>query len=265
MSDIVAVVAALVDANPLSTMVMFRERLAVRGIHISTSTIQRLIRLAGRSFQAVSWRTPPRDMTIELDAFFAEYNRIVANGDIVMSIDETGVLSNRYTTRGYGVRGDRLRVTTRHQKRFKTTSIVAICNNEEAFVDTFAGNATGRHFQEFVKVAFANAAPGTVAIMDNIAFHKSAAVRLIAEEHGVRLLFTPSYSPECNPVENFFSVFKNTIRRELLRRESETVEDFEAVVKATLEDVVDAQTLKPYFGDRTRETRRPIHVVKRHA
>jgi transposase len=71
---------------------------------------------------------------------------------------------------------------------------VAITNNEEAFVQSVEGNVNGQTFNEFMAFALADAPPFTVVILDNIAFHKSAAVRRIAEQHGVRLLYTPGTS-----------------------------------------------------------------------
>jgi len=45
-------------------------------------------------------------------------------------------------------------------------------------------------------------------IMDNVAFHKSTEVRTIIEESGHSLLFLPPYSPQLNPIEEFFSKWK---------------------------------------------------------
>ena len=240
---------------------MLQFELANRGLSVSVSTIHRVVKALGRTYQAVSWRTPPRDMSRELVEFFVTFDELVRDGANIMSVDETGVLSNRYTLRGYGMRGERLRVIGPQQKRFKVTSTVAITSYEYAIMQTVEGNANGQTFQSFMKAALADAPPNTVVILDNISFHKSRAVRQIAEEHGVRLMFTPSYSPECNPVEHFFSAFKTVMKRVLLVRRTSTPREFADVVRTTLDDVVDGHRFEGYFGQRIRERRPAIHSI----
>ena len=235
--------------------------MANRGIHTSISTVQRAVRSIGMTYQAISWRTPPRDMSSELKVFFAEYDKLVEMGANIMSVDETGVLSNRYTLRGYGKRGKRLRIASLKQKRFKATCIVGITNNEEAFVHSVEGNVNGQTFNEFMAFALADAPPFTVVILDNIAFHKSATVRRIAEQHGVRLLYTPAYSPECKPVEHFFAAFKTVIKRRLLSHPVMDPGDFVSMTHGTLEELVKEHVFEGYFGPRIRERQLAIHTI----
>jgi putative transposase len=50
--------------------------------------------------------------------------------------------------------------------------------------------------------------PGMVVIMDNAAFHKSAATRKLIRKTGARLLFLPPYSPDLNPIVQTFATLK---------------------------------------------------------
>ena len=50
-----------------------------------------------------------------------------------------------------------------------------------------------------------------VVVIDNAAFHKSAASKTLIEKTGATLLFLPPYSPDFNPIENDFANLK-TIR-----------------------------------------------------
>ncbi len=52
-------------------------------------------------------------------------------------------------------------------------------------------------------------AAGTTLLLDNAAIHKTACVRAAADSKGFRLLFTPPYSPELNPIELIFGILKN--------------------------------------------------------
>ena len=54
---------------------------------------------------------------------------------------------------------------------------------------------------------------GTTVIMDNAAFHRKKQLLSIAEEHGLRLIFLPPYSPELNPIEKFWSWLKRHLEK----------------------------------------------------
>lgn len=53
---------------------------------------------------------------------------------------------------------------------------------------------------------------GDVVVMDNLAAHRAVAVRSTIESRGARVLFTPTYSPDLNPIELCWSKFKNLLK-----------------------------------------------------
>jgi transposase len=55
--------------------------------------------------------------------------------------------------------------------------------------------------------------PGDIVVLDNLSSHKVAGVRQAIEEVGARLLYLPPYSPDFNPIENFFAKLKALLRR----------------------------------------------------
>lgn len=50
-------------------------------------------------------------------------------------------------------------------------------------------------------------------IMDNVRFHHSHKVKDLADQKGLRIVYTPPYSPDFNPIENVFSYVKAIWRR----------------------------------------------------
>ena len=50
--------------------------------------------------------------------------------------------------------------------------------------------------------------PGDIVILDNLASHKSKAVRQTIRRTGARLWFLPPYSPDLNPIEQAFAKIK---------------------------------------------------------
>jgi transposase len=49
--------------------------------------------------------------------------------------------------------------------------------------------------------------------MDNLGSHKGKAVRRAIRAAGARLFFLPKYSPDLNPIEQFFAKFKHWLRK----------------------------------------------------
>lgn len=54
--------------------------------------------------------------------------------------------------------------------------------------------------------------PGDVVVLDNLAVHKQAEVRMAIEQVGASLRFLPPYSPDFNPIELAFAKLKAFLR-----------------------------------------------------
>ena len=57
--------------------------------------------------------------------------------------------------------------------------------------------------------------PKTAIVMDNASFHRKGRLFGLAERTGHELIFLPPYSPELNPIENFWSWLKGRLRKTL--------------------------------------------------
>jgi transposase len=55
--------------------------------------------------------------------------------------------------------------------------------------------------------------PGDIVVMDNLGSHKSKAVRQAIRAAGAKLIFLPKYSPDLNPIEQFFAKLKHLLRK----------------------------------------------------
>jgi transposase len=52
-----------------------------------------------------------------------------------------------------------------------------------------------------------------VVVLDNASFHKSEQTRVLIEKRGARILFLPPYSPDLNPIENYWALLKLYVRK----------------------------------------------------
>ena len=54
-------------------------------------------------------------------------------------------------------------------------------------------------------------------VLDNLRVHHSNAVVERMDELGIEYIYTPAYSPDSNPIESVFSMFKNKLKRERMK------------------------------------------------
>lgn len=85
--------------------------------------------------------------------------------------------------------------------------------------------------------------PGEIVILDNLASHKVAGVQEAIQGAGAVLLYLPPYSPDLNPIENFFAKLKALLRK-AAKRSTETL--WEEI--ANLLQSVSAQECANYFA-----------------
>ena len=62
------------------------------------------------------------------------------------------------------------------------------------------------------KVLLPELPPGHTVILDNARFHQSLKTKELIEGAGCRLLFLPAYSPDFNPIEEWWAILKAKIR-----------------------------------------------------
>lgn len=72
--------------------------------------------------------------------------------------------------------------------------------------------------------------PKNVVVMDNVAFHKSERIKSVIENTGAKLIYSPPYSPEFNPIEEMWSKVKSRLRKISAR----TKETFKKGIKEAL-------------------------------
>ena len=82
------------------------------------------------------------------------------------------------------------------------------------------------------KIAAEGLAGPITLVLDNARYQHNAAVKALAAELGITLLFLPSYSPNLNLIERLWKFIK---RRSLYGRYHPTFADFRAAIEETLD------------------------------
>lgn len=84
---------------------------------------------------------------------------------------------------------------------------------------------------------------GDIVVMDNLSSHKVKGVREAIEAVGATLRYLPPYSPDLNPIEQFFAKLKHWLRKAAKR----TVDAVCNAIGRTL-DTVTSDECRNYFA-----------------
>ncbi len=144
-------------------------------------------------------------------------------------MDETGIDTYLYREYGYAPRGQKLSAAISGRK-YKRVGIVADQFGREIISPlAYPGTMDSRLFEFWFEKQLLPALPsGSVIVMDNAAFHRKAQLIRVAQKHGFRMIFLPPYSPQLNPIENFWAWLKRFLRSTFLHFNSFDVALFDA-------------------------------------
>jgi transposase len=136
------------------------------------------------------------------------------DGERVVFLDETAANTAMTRLSGWGPKGERL-VDAVPAGHWKTTPVVAGLRASGIIAPfTLDGPMTGAVFRAYVEQGLAPALePGDAVVMDNLSPHKGAGVKEAIQAVGASVLYLPSDSPDCNPIEQLFAKLKARLRK----------------------------------------------------
>ena len=151
-----------------------------------------------------------------------------------MFIDETWVKTNMAPLRGWSARGTRLKGDAPFGHWNTTTFLAALRSDRIDAPWMIEGPINGERFRIYTEqVLVPTLARGDIVVMDNLGSHKGRAVRQAIRKAGAKLFFLPKYSPDLNPIEQFFAKLKHHLRA-AQRRTQATLSEAVADVLASV-------------------------------
>lgn len=119
-----------------------------------------------------------------------------------------------YRKYGYAPRGQQVFGQIRGRK-YKRCGIVAAKTADKILAPLqYSGTMDSRLFEYwFSNQLLPSLDKGTVIIMDNASFHSKKRLICVAQKADCRIVFLPPYSPELNPIENFWAWLKRFLRK----------------------------------------------------
>ena len=133
-------------------------------------------------------------------------------------LDETGTATTMTRRYGWGERGERLVDAAPYGHRKTTTFVAGLRASGIIAPFVLDGPMNGEVFRVYVEQVLApELEPGDVVAMDNLQAHKVAGVVEAIRAVGASVLYLPSYSPDLNPIEQFFAKLKGLLRKAAAR------------------------------------------------
>jgi transposase len=153
-------------------------------------------------------------------------------------IDETGAATNLARRCGRCPRGERLVSSVPHGHWHTTTFLGALRHDRLTAPCVFDGPIDAECFRAYVEQCLApTLGPGDIVVLDNLSSHKAAGIREAIEATGARVRYLPPYSPDLNPIEQFFAKLKAALRKAAAR----TVEALIEAIAAELRSITSAE------------------------
>jgi len=167
------------------------------------------------------------------------------NPERLVFIDETGAATDMARRYGRCPRGQRL-VSSVPWGHWKTTTFVAALRiNGIQAPCVFDGPMDGPSFRAYVEqFVVPILRSGDIVIMDNLPSHRVAGIRTAIEGAGAELRYLPPYSPDLNPIEQFFAKLKAFLRKVAAR----TIDALMAAIAQAL-TIVSPQECRNYLAD----------------
>ena len=132
--------------------------------------------------------------------------------ETIAYIDETGLDSYFFREYAYAPRGQAVPCAIPGRK-FQRTNIVAAKMGDEILAPMqYTGSTNAALFETWFEQVLLPCLPeDTVIVMDNASFHRKKQLFEIVDRFHFTLIFLPPYSPELNPIENFWAWLKKTL------------------------------------------------------
>jgi len=139
----------------------------------------------------------------------------------LVCLDECGVLTNMACLHGRAPRGQRARgiVPAGRWERLTVLGALGVDGIVAAMsVEAATDEAVFLAFlDEVLLPKLQRMRPDAVLLMDNLAAHKTPAVRALLDASGFGYRYLPSYSPDLNPIEPSWAKIKGKLRQAAAR------------------------------------------------
>lgn len=219
------------------------------GVKLSLMHIQRLLKdnnislkLKVKRHLPATYRGKERNHSKDMDDFHQRITNVPM--DTIISMDETSVHVGMSRNYGRGKVGKRVYEYTKDNVVFqKKTLLVAISSNGVVAWKLYdQGGMTSERVVEFLENMLRNR-KGAVVLMDNAPAHSAKRVKEFVQKTGNQLVYSVPYSPQTNPIEEYFNQLKHYIRKE----KAQTLKELDTAIRKAIMTIEQKGNIQNYF------------------
>lgn len=214
----------------------------VFGILVSMGTMHNALKRLNFSRKKKTFSDPKKSTAEVKEKYFEKLEAIPPEKRFYL--DETGCCLNMTPLYGRSYQGERV-YDTRPTNPGTRVSTIAILTKEGIKAEyNYTNSLTAKTFICYLAAfVLPIIIDGETLIMDNHPVHRAKEVQEFLNKNKVNFLFTPTYSPELNPIEEAFSKIKQYIKKQKAR----TVNNLINVIKDAL-NVITKNDVIGYFN-----------------
>ncbi|KAK8797503.1 hypothetical protein WA158_005849 [Blastocystis sp. Blastoise] len=192
---------------------------------------------------------------------YEEIDRMISNGIRIIYIDEVHWSFNNYTQYGWGKTGEKIYYQN-ISKRLSLTALATISSSGVGYTELLGNTVTGDVFCNFLTNALEHYVAddaSTCIYMDNAPVHQKGRINDICNQFNVSVIYGPKYTPDMNPIENIFGIWKQ--RAEVKIKQWNGLDDFIEKISEEWKSI-DAATIRKSINHVMGEIREMVNADK---
>lgn len=131
----------------------------------------------------------------------------------IIYIDESGVEDTIHRQYARAPRGKQVIADILGHKTERISLIAGLLGHKLIAPLAFEGYTDAEVFNQWIeKCLIPEMPPGYTVIMDRASFHRNPKTRKLIENVGCKIIYLPSYSPDFNPIEEWWAILKSKIK-----------------------------------------------------
>ncbi|XP_065670352.1 uncharacterized protein LOC136088977 [Hydra vulgaris] len=202
----------LIEHDPSHTLASLRNILIERNINVSIPTISKYLKSMEFTRKRLTLVPKERNspQNVDLRQSFCRTNNSIPDNNLVF-LDETGFNLHTSKQYGYSIKNTKCFVTVPANRGKNVSLMAAITVNGILSFKIVDGAYNGDIFCDFITNnlrPYFLTNPHFVLVLDNCAFHRRRDVIDLLGQSNVSVYFLPPYSPQLNPIEEYFSCLK---------------------------------------------------------
>lgn len=202
-------------------------------VHVSTFSISRTLKDIGWSKKAA--RQIAQEQNADLRDFYL-YNLTQFQSSHLVFIDESGCDKRiGFRRTGWSPHGVAPVQVAKFHRDQRHQILPAYTQDGVLLSRVYQGSTDGDVFADYVEQLLPHCGrwpePKSVLVMDNASFHHTERLEQMCYDAGVKLMYLPPYSPDLNPIEEFFAELKAFIKKNWSAFEDAPEQGFDAFLE----------------------------------